>query len=272
MTSIDGSIIDKAWETYVNDIVEAIDQGFLDDSIRKIARACFDRRDALKQFEKTPQRIVLPKNPVPEEALDVGKHPIPAFADEEATYGPTGEFTYEEATLAKLREVAREKGIDGTNVSKADLIKRLRRYDQSEAEAEAYSEPSRARGTNAKTGSVPKVRSARRRSFGGDDTFRFTDGRLYKKSDVRGQTFRYQEARGGKFYYGKVSGAGPKSFKVTWVHDLKGTPCDLSDDSHRHCAPMKYRDPKAKDGRKVTFMGLSHFDEMVKKLTPIKED
>lgn len=265
------SVIELAWDTYVEQITEAIENGFLDDSIKKIARACFDRRDIIKGAEKVGvaydvPRTVLPKNPVRDEPAK------PAFAEETATYGPTVEFTYEEASLAKLREVAKEKGIDGTNVSKADLIKRLRRHDKAEAEAEAYSEPSKARRVKGSQGAATAKPKGRRRSFSsGDTTFRYLDGRLYEKSDVRGKVFQYQEGKGRNRYWGKITGAGPKSFKVTWVHDSDGTPCPDGDQSHMTCAPLKYRDTSAKDGRKVTFMGLSHFDALMKTITPIKE-
>lgn len=53
--------IEESWAQYAKDIVEAIEQGMLDDSIRHIARTCFDRRDALNDGQFTPVRTVEPK-------------------------------------------------------------------------------------------------------------------------------------------------------------------------------------------------------------------
>lgn len=105
---------------------------------------------------------------------------------------------------------------------------------------------------------APARRGMRRR---GSDTFRFIDGRLYAKDDVRGLVVKH-----GALHHVIIRGAGDKSFKVEF--------CDKNGNlvTEPTKVPPKYRDPESKTGiQDPIFMSLKHFEATIRGLNPVNE-
>lgn len=114
------------------------------------------------------------------------------------------------------------------------------------------------KSTDGKTG---KRKMSRRPATA---TFRYTDGKLYLRSDVIGKQRIYQNTSDG--LYVKVVGAGDKAIKALFV-DKNGQP--ITDPTR---LPAKYRDAKSKTGIKdPIFMGLDFISDLVSRLTPQPE-
>lgn len=98
------------------------------------------------------------------------------------------------------------------------------------------------------TGAKPR---GRRRFGGNSTTFRYTDGKLYQKSDIIGATLNLP----GVGYRARVIGIGERAVKVEFI-DTRG---------------HKVEPPGSDGNLRKPFVALSAINDIVAKMTPIYE-
>jgi hypothetical protein len=220
----------EMWEIYGKEVIEAVKSGALDPEIKKIAIACFDRRDALK--EDPELRVV---------GLDIRNEEPPKW--------------YEVRTEMKeaIRPYCWACGIEFD--SKSDFGNHLQKH---------HSTP------EAKKKPVPATKPVKKRGLKRpvSDTFRFVDGHLYNKADVRGEVFQLPNHPG---CFAQIVGCGDKSAKVRLVMtDGKHGWIPITD---KRLVPKEYWDVNGVDGIKdPVFMSLKVIQDVIDSIQPVQEN